>query len=1513
MSDPVFTLTSTNPFGLNDVGSYASPTLIDIDGDGDLDAFVGERYGNTLFYRNTGTASNPAFAAAVTNPFGFGDVGAYASPTLVDTDGDGDLDAFVGNSDGNILFFINNINGNQAPTATNLSAAEAYTEDTALDLKDIVVSDIDSANIIAILTLSNTAAGSLNAATSGTVTSVYNAGTGVWTASGALADVNALLASVTFTPAAFFNGNFTVSTSISDGVAAAITGSKNFTMTPGVAVHITQSDGATAVTEGGATDTYTVVLGSAPTANVTITLDNSNQQVTSDIGNLIFTPANWNIAQTVTVTAVNDAAGEGKHKGVIQHTVSSPDANYNNLAANPVVVAITDNDLPAADPVFTLTSTNPFGLSDVGYFASPTLVDMDGDGDLDALIGNSDGNTLFFRNTGTASSPAFAAVITNPFGLSDVGFSASPTLVDIDGDGDLDAFVGNHYGNTLFFRNMGIASNPAFSAASTNPFGLSDVGFSASPTFVDIDSDGDLDAFVGETYGNTLFFRNTGTASSPAFAAAVTNPFGLSNVGYNASPTLVDIDGDSDLDAFVGNYDGNTLFFRNTGTVSSPAFAAAVTNPFGLSDVGYSARPTFVDSNSDGDLDAFVGERNGNTLFVINNINGNQAPTATNLSAAETYTEGIALDLADIVVSDIDNTNITAILTLSDPMAGNLNAATSGTVTSVYNAGTGVWTASGKLTDVNALLASVTFTPAAFFNGNFTVSTSISDGVAAAITGSKSFTVIPGVVHITQSGGNTKVTEGGATDTYTVVLGSAPAANVTIALDNTNQQVNNNVSTLTFTPANWNIAQTVTVTAANDTAGEGSHTGVIQHTVSSPDTNYNNLALNPIIVVITDNDLPAADPAFTLISTNPFGLSDVGWSANPTLVDIDGDGDLDAFVGETYGNILFFRNTGTVSSPAFAAASTNLFGLSDVGSRVSPTFVDIDGDGDLDAFVGELYGNMLFFRNTGTARSPAFAAASTNPFGLTDVGYNARPTFVDIDGDGDLDAFVGETYGNTLFFRNTGTARSPLFSAAVANPFGLSDVGSHAIPTLIDIDDDGDLDAFVGSSNGNTLFFRNIGIASSPAFDAAVTNPFGLSDVGYAASPIFVDSDSDGDLDALIGNSDGNTLFFINNNNHTPTLVSPLVDQAIQYNTLGWSYDASASFSDGDSSDSLSYSASLANGDPLPAWIQIGATTGLMTGTPGFNDRDTYALNITATNTQGASVSAPLTVAVTGFNAGQLLVSTAGNDILAGSLSNDTVTYAYATAPVTVSLAITTQQNTIGAGSDTLTNIDNLMGSNYSDSLTGNGQNNVLDGGTGDDKLNGAGGADTMIGGRGNDTFTVNHVGDVAIEYLNKGTDKVSSNVTYTLPANVENLTLTGALAINGTGNDLSNILVGNTGNNLLKGLAGLDKLTGGAGADRFDFDALSDSVAGANRDVIADFNHAQGDLIDVSTIDANDSVAGDQAFTFIGNAAFSAAGQLRYNPVNGFIQGNVNNNLTADFEIKLTGAPSVVAADFVL
>src|SRR5262249_15142182 len=120
----------------------------------------------------------------------------------------------------------------------------------------------------------------------------------------------------------------------------------------------------------------------------------------------------------------------------------------------------------------------------------------------------------------------------------------------------------------------------------------------------------------------------------------------------------------------------------------------------------------------------------------------------------------------------------------------------------------------------------------------------------------------------------------------------------------------------------------------------------------------------------------------------------------------------------------------------------------------------------------------------------------------------------------------------------------------------------------------------------------------------------------------------------------------------------------------------------------------------------------------------------------------------------------------------------------------------------------------------------IINGLGGDDTLNGAGGADTMVGGLGNDTYVVDNTGDVVTENANEGTDTVQASVTYTLAANVENLTLTGGGNISGTGNSIGNALTGNSGANVLTGLDGNDTLAGGAGADTLDGGTGTDTAS---------------------------------------------------------------------------------------
>ena len=162
-----------------------------------------------------------------------------------------------------------------------------------------------------------------------------------------------------------------------------------------------------------------------------------------------------------------------------------------------------------------------------------------------------------------------------------------------------------------------------------------------------------------------------------------------------------------------------------------------------------------------------------------------------------------------------------------------------------------------------------------------------------------------------------------------------------------------------------------------------------------------------------------SNPNFTFISSNPDGITGLGPNVSPVFADIDDDNDLDLFTGETDGTILFFRNIGTVSDPQFGNSVTNPFGLTDVGSGSTPSFCDIDKDSDYDAFVGNQAGNIIFFNNSGTNTSPNFDPPVTNPFGLSDVGSFSNPTFVDINNDGKEELFVGTEAGNFYYFNNT--------------------------------------------------------------------------------------------------------------------------------------------------------------------------------------------------------------------------------------------------------------------------------------------------------------------------------------------------------------------------------------------------------------------------------------------------------------------------------------------------------------
>ena len=291
-----------------------------------------------------------------------------------------------------------------------------------------------------------------------------------------------------------------------------------------------------------------------------------------------------------------------------------------------------------------------------------------------------------------------------------------------------------------------------------------------------------------------------------------------------------------------------------------------------------------------------------------------------------------------------------------------------------------------------------------------------------------------------------------------------------------------------------------------------------------------------IFIVLTINGYSQAN--FQSPVVNPNGLTSIGIFSNASFADLDNDGDLDLLSGGRSPNFYYFENTGTNLEPAYAAVQNNPFGLTNISNDSFPTFVDLDGDGDMDILSGTGLGEYFYFQNTGTNSAPQYAAPIKNPFGLTDTGFSSYPTFGDLDNDGDLDLLSGGDPGsagndNFNYFENIGSVNSPQFAVVITNPFNLTQVGPSTRVNLGDLDGDGDLDIITGEQTNQFRYFENVGSTSAPSYAASQINPFGFTGMSSFSAPTFIDIDNDGDLDVMSGGSSGNFRFYKNQTGST--------------------------------------------------------------------------------------------------------------------------------------------------------------------------------------------------------------------------------------------------------------------------------------------------------------------------------------------------------------------------------------------
>lgn len=646
--------------------------------------------------------------------------------------------------------------------------------------------------------------------------------------------------------------------------------------TPGI--FVSPTSGLT-TTESGGTDSFSIFLSSKPTANVTIPISSGNSsEGTVSTANLIFTSVNWATPQTVTVSGVDDFVADGDIVyNIVTGAATSADANYSGLNASDVSVSNSDDD--TADIV--VSPTSGLTTTETGSAASFTVV-LSSQPTANVSIGISSGNTA--EGTVSASSLTFTTANWN-----------TPQTITVTG---VDDFVAD--GNVGY----SIVTAAATSADSTyNGLDASDV----SVTNTDNDA-------AGITVSPTSGLVTSETGGTASFTVVLNSqPTGNVSIGILSSNTAEGSVSVSSLTFTAGNWNtpqtvtvtGVDDFVDDGNVVYTIVTAAAVSVDPGYS--GRNASDVCVNNTDDDTAGISVSPTSG----LVTSEAGGGASFTVVLASKPTANVTIPISSSNTA----EGTVLVSSLTFT---AANWNVAQMVTVTGVND-----------FVDDGDVAYTVVTGAATSADGNYSGMNAADVAAVNTDDDTAGISVVPTSGLVT--------TEAGGTASFTVVLNSKPSASVSVGITSSNTGEGTvSVSSVTFTTANWNVAQTVTVTGVNDFLDDGDvGYSIITAGALSADPLYNALNAADVSVSNTDNDVAG----ITVTPTAGLVTTEAGGAANFTVV-LNSQPVADVSIALSSSN----PNEGTLSSSSvtFTAGNWN------TPQTISVTGVDdVIDDGDI--------------------------------------------------------------------------------------------------------------------------------------------------------------------------------------------------------------------------------------------------------------------------------------------------------------------------------------------------------------------------------------------------------------------------------------------------------------------------------------------------------------------------------------------------------------------------------------